>query len=225
MTALVKRTPLAAVYRSRGAALQEVDGWEVAAHYGDPDAERRALADGCVLVDWSHLGKIRIRGVDAANQAARLWPGAPELPPLESGGDENRVALRLADDEFLVLCASNRVAALLSQLDDASSAITDQSGALGALLLGGARRDAVVERSAAMDLSARGLGAGGVVQTTIHGIHCTVYRGAAWDLYLQRRDYTQSLFDALVDVGSGVGLVPAGLASVPVSLSSGADHA
>jgi len=222
MTTLIKRTPLAAVYRARGAAVQNVDGWEVALHFGDPEAERRALADGCVLVDWSHLGKIRIRGADAARQAARLWPGAPDLVPLWAGGDDHLAILRLTADEFLVLCEPARTEQLLEQLDEGESVITDQSGALGALLLGGARRGETIERSAAMDLSARAVGAGRVVQTTVHTVPCTVYRGADWDLYLQTHDYTRSLFDAFLDVGAG--LVPAGLASVPANPSAGVDH-
>jgi aminomethyltransferase len=225
MTTLIKRSPLAAAYRARGAAIQDVDGWEMAVHFGDPEAEKRALAEGSVLVDWSHLGKIRIRGRDAADQAERLRPGAEGLAPLRAAGDENLVLLRLAPDEFLVLCRTDHFEREMERLEEGASAIGDYSGALGALLLGGARRDEVIERSAAMDLSARALGPGGVVQTTVHTIPCTVYRGGDFDLYLQTRDYTESLYDAFMDVGCNVGLVAAGLACVPVDLRAGGDHA
>jgi aminomethyltransferase len=225
MTSLVKRSPLAAHYRARNVAIGMIDGWEMALHCGDPAAEARALAEGSVLVDWSHIGKIQIRGRDAADQAERLWSGAGDLARLNAAGDERLAVLRLAQDEFLALCEAGRCGEHLARLEEGSSAICDCSGALGALLLAGARRDEVIERSAAMDLSARALAPGSVVQTTLHTIPCTVYRGPDWDLYLQTRDYTESLYDALMDVGRGVGLLAAGLACVPASLAARGDHA
>jgi heterotetrameric sarcosine oxidase gamma subunit len=225
MTALVRRSPLAAHYRARKAAIEKIDDWEMVRHCGDPEAERRALAEGSVLVDWSHIGKIQIRGRDAAEQAERLWSGAADLARSNAVGDDSLAVLRLAPDEFLVLCEAGRRFEHLARLEEGSSAICDCSGALGALLLAGTRRDEVIERSAAMDLSARALALGSVVQTTLHTIPCTVYRASDWDLYLQARDYTESLYDALMDVGRGVGLVAAGLACVPASLRAGGDHA
>jgi aminomethyltransferase len=225
MTALVKRSPLSAVYREQCADVQPIKGWEMAIHFGDLAAEKRALEEGCVLVDWSHVGKIQIRGRDAADQAERLRSGAMRLAPLQAIGNDDLAILRLAADEFLVLCESGHLDQEIARLEEGSSAICDCSGALGALLLAGARRDEVIERSAAMDLSARALGSGGVVQTTLHTIPCTVYRSAVWDLYLQERDYTHSLYDALMDVGRNVGLVAAGLACVPTNLRAGVNHA
>jgi sarcosine oxidase subunit gamma len=225
MTMIVKRSPLAAVYRARGARIQDVDGWEIAEHFGDPEQEKRALAEGSVLVDWSQIGKVQIRGQGAADQAERLRRGAASLAPLRAASDEKLAVLRLARDEFLVLCETDHLDEHLGNLVEQSSAICDYSGALGALLLAGARRDEVIERSAAMDLSARALGPGSAVQTTIHTIPCTVFRGADWDLYLQTRDYTESLYDAFMDVGRGVGLIAAGLACVPVNLRAGENHA
>jgi hypothetical protein len=59
----------------------------------------------------------------------------------------------------------------------------------------------------------------------VHTSPCIVYRGADWDLYLQTRDYTESLYGALMDVGRNVGLVAAGLACAPANLRAGGDHA
>jgi len=224
MTALVKRTPLAARYRAHGAAVTDLDGWEVAVHFGNPDAEVRALAEGAVLVDWSHLGKLRIRGADAAEVAARLLPAAGALAVLRAAGDAALAVLRLVADEFLVLCPPERARELLEAGEGGRSAITDQSGALGALLLGGPQRAAIAERSSEMDLSPRGFRAGHVAQTAVHSVPCTVYRSAHWDLYLQTRDYTESLFAAFLDVGGALGLVPAGIGCMPTQLALGAEH-
>lgn len=225
MTTLMKRSPLAPVYRSAGARIECMEGWEIATDFGDPAAEARALAEGSALVDWSLLGKIRIRGRDAADCAERLLRGAGGLAPLRAASEESLALLRLAQDEFLALCQPHLPSELLGRLGQAKSAVHDCSGALGALLLAGAGRHRVIERSAAMDLSARALGPGSALQTTLHTIPCTVYRARDWDLYLQTRDYSESLYHALMDVGSGVGLVAAGLACVPIDLCAGGSHA
>ena len=101
-------------------------------------------------------------------------------------------------------------------MGEQDAATIDLSGGLGALYLGGARLEEVIERSSAMNLQAAVLPPGAVVQTTVHVIPCTVFRLVDGYLFLQGRDYTQSLCDAFMDIGKGVGLVAAGLDCVPV---------
>ena len=101
-------------------------------------------------------------------------------------------------------------------MGEQDTATIDLTGGLGALYLGGARQEEVMERSSAMNLQATVLPPGAVVQTTVHLLPCTVFRLADGYLFLQGRDYTQSLFDAFMDIGKGVGLVAAGLDCVPV---------
>jgi hypothetical protein len=45
----------------------------------------------------------------------------------------------------------------------------------------------------------------------------TLYRTNNLDIIVHPRNLTESLYDALMDVGIGVGLVPAGIETIPVS--------
>ena len=41
------------------------------------------------------------------------------------------------------------------------------------------------------------------------------------EVLLHERDYSQSLFEALMDVGEGVGLIPTGIEVIPVGFDIG----
>lgn len=215
MTRLLKRTPLSGVYRALGVSLTNVAGWELAEHFGDPDREKQALESACVLVDWSHAGKIHLRGREAVREAAKIvgGDGAPGLLEAHAGG--GCVLLRLAEDEALLLCEPGQEEHVLSRLDETRTAIVNRSGGYGALLLSGPRRGEVMERSCALDLRPDVVGEGRVFQTGVHFIPCTIYCAPGAYLLVQRRDFTQSLYEALLDVGRSVGLVPAGTGCVP----------
>jgi folate-binding protein YgfZ len=59
-------SPLAleALHRDHGAAFQELSGWSVPAHYGDPAAEYQAMRDAAAVLDRSTLGKVTVTGRD-----------------------------------------------------------------------------------------------------------------------------------------------------------------
>lgn len=47
-----------------GASFDEIAGWEIPVHYGDPLAEHTAVRKGVAIADLSHRGKIRVTGED-----------------------------------------------------------------------------------------------------------------------------------------------------------------
>lgn len=216
MSSLAKRSPLAPVFRAANARMNAVAGWEVALRLGEAESESAALKDGSVLVDWSHIGKISVRGAGAVAQVSKIKDAASSVPPLKSVLYDRGVILRLTADEYLILCEPGSAPGWMAKMGEQDTATIDLSGGLGALYLGGARQEEVMERSSAMNLQAAVLPPGAVVQTTVHLIPCTVFRLVDGYLFLQGRDYTQSLFDAFMDIGKGVGLVAAGLDCVPV---------
>ena len=105
---------------------------------------------------------------------------------------------------------------LRTGLDAAEASVIDQTGGMGCLILAGPRRDEVMERSSAMDLRRDRVGDFAVIQTTVHVVPVVLYRAPQYDMLLATRDYIEFLFDALMDVGRGVGLRPGGLASLEV---------
>ncbi|HJU06082.1 MAG TPA: aminomethyltransferase family protein [Nitrospiraceae bacterium] len=60
----MKRLPLHDQHLKKGAVFQEMGGWEVPAHYGDPAAEYAAVRRNVGLADLSHRGKLRVTGED-----------------------------------------------------------------------------------------------------------------------------------------------------------------
>ena len=220
-TTLIKRSPLSEAYLQRGAEHVEAAGWQIAAHAGDPEGEKEHLQTGSVLADWSHVGKISLRGKGAPAEAAKVDPRAGDLNPLQAYGVKDHAVLKLTADEFLVLCQPGEAESLLARFDAVKTSVLDQTGAMGCLALGGAQRDLVIERSTAMNLGRDRQGSGSVVQTTFHMINCTLLRTASLDILLHSRDLSESLFAALWDVGKGVGLTISGIATIPVSFEIG----
>ncbi|BFU95773.1 MAG: putative Aminomethyltransferase [Nitrospira sp.] len=66
-----------------GATFEDVTGWNVPAHYGDPIVEHRAVRESLGLADLSHRGKVRVTGDDRitwlqsviSNDLLSLQPG------------------------------------------------------------------------------------------------------------------------------------------------------
>ena len=200
-----------------GAKTTTVAGWEIAESFGDASREQRQLAEGAVLVDWSHIGKLTLSRGDAAAVAEQGISGVSKTEVLSTIGTQDQVALRLTPNDIQLLCQPGQEQALLEKLDSAKSTVTDSTGALACFALGGPRRNEVLERSTAVDLRRDKVVPGSVIQLTIHTIHCTLYRTENLEILTHSRTLSESLYDGLMDVGVGVGLVPAGLGTIPVS--------
>ena len=107
--------------------------------------------------------------------------------------------------------------ARLLKIEGMYQILLDSSGSQGCLVLGGPRRNEVLERSTAVDLRRDRVTPGSVIQSSIHTINMTLYRTKNFEIIIHPRHLSESLYDALMDVGIGVGLVPAGIATVQVS--------
>lgn len=60
----MKQPRLYAQHTELGATFEDVTGWEIPAHYGDPAAEHRAVRQAVGVADLSHRGKLRVTGED-----------------------------------------------------------------------------------------------------------------------------------------------------------------
>jgi heterotetrameric sarcosine oxidase gamma subunit len=172
-------------------------------------------------VDWSHIGKISLSRGDAAKAAEQVFPGASKLTPLQSASNKDMVVLRLTRNDYLILCQPGMEADLIKKIDPKTTTVIDQTGSQGCLVLGGPRRDEVLQRSTAVDLRRDKVVAGSVLQSSIHTVGMTLYRTKNFDIMVHPRNLSESLYDALMDVGIGVGLVPGGISTVPVSFEEG----
>ena len=81
----MSRTPLYGLHQRRGAVFHRVGEWELPLHYGDTEAEYRALTQGVGLVDHSFQGRIRAYGKDALDLLNRLSTNKLETLPQGTG--------------------------------------------------------------------------------------------------------------------------------------------
>jgi len=218
---VIKTSPLSGIYRNHPVKLTEVSGWEIAKNFGNDERELIHLSQESVLVDWSHIGKISFSGGDAAKAAEQVFSGASEIEPLKSSSNQDMAVLCLTRNDYLILCQSGMETALLGKIDHKITTVINQTGSQGCLVLGGPRRDEVLQRSTAMDLRRDRVVAGSVIQSSIHTVGMTLYRTKNFDIMVHPRNLSESLYDALMDVGIGVGLVPCGISTVQVSFEEG----
>ena len=214
---MIKTSPLSGIYRNHPVNIIEVSGWHIAGNFGDTEREQDNLKKGAVIVDWSHIGKISLSQGNASAAAEKVLKGSSKIEPLNSMADSKIAVLRLTINDYLILCQPNMEKNVLEKIDSKVTTVTDQSGSNGCLVLGGPRRDEVLERSTAVDLRRDRVVAGSVIQSSIHTINMTLYRTNNFDIIVHPRNLSESLYDALIDVGIGVGLVPAGIETIPVS--------
>ena len=215
---MIKTSPLSGIYRDQRVNIVEVSGWHIAGNFGEVAWEIENLEKGSILVDWSHIGKISLSRGDASSAAEKVLKGSSKIEPLNSITDsKNMVVLRLTKNDYLILCQPGMEKSLMEKIDSKITTLIDQSGSTGCLVLGGPRRDEILERSTAVDLRRDRVFAGSVIQSSIHTINMTLYRTNNFDIILHPRNLTESLYDALMDVGIGVGLIPSGIDTIPVS--------
>ena len=214
---MIKTSPLSGIYRNHPVNMIEVSGWHIAGNFGDTARAQESLKKGAVLVDWSHIGKISLSRGNASAAAEKALKGSSKIEPLNSITDSEIAVLRLTNNDYLILCNPGMEKNVLEKIDSKVTTVTNQSGANGCLVLGGPRRDEVLERSTAVDLRRDRVVAGSVIQSSIHTINMTLYRTNNLVIIVHPRNLTESLYDALMDVGIGVGLVPAGIETIPVS--------
>jgi aminomethyltransferase len=79
----MQRSALYAMQQALGATFTAVAGWEIPAHFGDPQAEYHAVRHSVGLCDLSYRGLVRVGGADrrrflhamVSNDTASLQPG------------------------------------------------------------------------------------------------------------------------------------------------------
>jgi sarcosine oxidase, subunit alpha len=113
-----RRTPLHDWNAAHGGDMAWAGDWKRAYHYGDATAEVEAIHERVGLIDVSPLGKLLVRGPDAAELLERLYPN--RFGNLAQGrvrygvvlGEDGAIlddgtVVRLADEEFYVTTTSS----------------------------------------------------------------------------------------------------------------------
>ena len=223
-----KSTPLLECHKKAGGRIVEFAGWLMPVQYEAVIAEHRAVRQGAGLFDVSHMGEFSVRGPGAADFLQRMTPN--DITKLVDGRahysglltedgtyvDDILVYRFAADDYMLVVNAGNQpkdLAWLESHLDGAEVELEDRSDDTALLALQGPEAPGILAKLTETDLDAiRYYGfARGKVAGHPAIISRTGYTGEdGFELYLEPESAPE-VWDALLEAGQPVGLVPAGL--------------
>jgi len=227
-----KRTSIHHRHEEAGATIMWTGAWRRPHSYGDPAREVRAVHEAVGVIDVSTLGKLLVRGADAATFLERLYPNRfGDLAPGRiryavlgtDGGrimDDGTVA-RLADDEFYVTTTSTGAEAVLEWFEWWNAVwhldvdIVDVTGALAAVNVAGPRTRELLGRLTELDLSPEGFKYLDAKRAPIADVPALALRigfvgELGYELHVPS-PYGEHLWDALLDAGRDLGVLPFGL--------------
>lgn len=223
----LRRTPLYARHVAAGARLVPFAGFEMPVQYAGIVAEHRAVREAAGLFDVSHMGQLHLSGSGAAAsidrlvscRTARFAHGQVRYGLLcnEAGGVVDDVTVYRSGEQEFFLCvnAANiaKDAAWVRERIEPGTTVEDRSDATALLALQGPASAPLLGTLG--DAHAGELGRFRFAEFLIAGqrvlVSRTGYTGSdGFELYLPA-DGGPPLWDALLDAGASLGVVPAGL--------------
>ncbi|MDQ3226252.1 MAG: glycine cleavage system aminomethyltransferase GcvT, partial [Chloroflexota bacterium] len=227
-----RETALRTRHEQLGARLIPFAGWLMPIQYSGILNEHRAVRAAAGLFDLGHMGQVRIAGGDAldflqfitTNDVSVLDSGDAQysLLPNEQGGViDDIIVYRLPDepDYFVVVNAANHakdVAWMLHQQarrSDLDVSVTDVSDEFGMIAIQGPNAERIVAQQTTIDLGE--LGPFHWLRAQVAGIPLllarTGYTGEDGFEFYVPNERTGDLWDALLEAGRPMGLVPVGL--------------
>lgn len=234
-----RRTPMDGWHRENGAEMMVAGAWWRPAYYGKPgDAmaaalrEARAVREAVGLIDVSTLGKIEIRGPDAAAFLERFYTFRYAKQPVgrsryllatdETGAIvDDGVACRLTDDHFYVTTTTGTSDQIYRTMlwwniywrFDVD--ITNVTGAYAALNIAGPLSRKALARAAALDVGKEAFPYLAVRIGEVAGVHARILRvGFVGELGFEIHvpaGFGAHVWASLMDAGRDEGLVPFGV--------------
>jgi aminomethyltransferase len=227
--AALKRTPLHARHLAHGARMVPFAGWDMPVEYGGITDEHLAVRTRAGLFDVSHMGEIEIAGADAlaavqkisSNDASKLKVGRIQYSALttpDGAFHDDLLVYRFADDHYLfVVNAANVdkdfawIRAQLEAFGDAAAVNTSARYAL--IALQGPASLEVLQPLTGVDLAA--LKYYWFATGEVAGVRVTISRTGytgedGFELFVPPAA-AERVWDAIVEAGRPVDLVPAGL--------------
>jgi len=225
----MKRTPLFEGHRIAGGRLVDFAGWEMPMQYTGVVDEYHAVRAAAGLFDVSHMGRIMVAGEEAlsflqhvtTNNVAKLSVLESQYSMVcnEAGGIKDDIFVYRTRPQEYLLCvnASNRetIAGWLSKQASGTTGVNvhDRSADLAQLAIQGPTSRTILSSMGMAGIEAMKLRS--CLQTSLLGastlITRTGYTGElGYELYVPS-DHALLIWNALLTVGTSVGLKPAGL--------------
>ena len=227
--AALKKTPLNARHRASGARMVSFGGWDMPVEYSGIVEEHMAVRTRAGLFDVSHMGEIEIAGKDAlaavqrisSNDASRLEVGQAQYSALTTPQGtfvDDLLVYRLAAQHFLLVVNAGNIekdyAWIAEHITAAGDAVAVNASARYALLaLQGPKALEILQPLTGIDLHAMKYYwfAHGEVANVRATVSRTGYTGEdGFEIFVPPQS-ADRVWQAIVDAGRSVELIPAGL--------------
>jgi sarcosine oxidase subunit alpha len=227
-----KRSAIHGRHRELGASVKWAGDWRRAYDYGDPEGEALNVNTAAGLIDVSTLGKLLVRGPDAADFLDRMYPNRfSNLKPgrIRYGvisSDAGRIVddgtiCRLDEETFYVTTTSSGAGAVEEWFSwwladwDSDVSLTDLTQGLAAVNLAGPRAREIMAAVTDLDCSNDAFPYLDGKQAQIAGVQCLVLRigfvgEVGYEIHFPAA-YGEHVWDALMAAGEPHGLRPFGL--------------
>ena len=215
-----------------GATMMWTGAWKRPHSYGDPGDEAKAVHDSLGVIDVSTLGKLIVRGADAAefleriypNKFADMKPGRIRYAVLETDAgrimDDGTVG-RLSEEDFYVTTTSTGAEGVIEWFEWWNAIwrfdveIINLTGALAAVNIAGPNARKLMERLTDLDVSNDGIKYLDAKHATVAGVPCLILRiGFVGELGYELHfasPYGEYLWDTILAHGAEWDVRPFGL--------------
>lgn len=228
----VRLTPMHHTHTQLGATMMNAGQWKRPEHYGDPEAEVRAVRQGVGIIDVSTLGKIDLRGPDAVELLERIYTGK------FAGLQQNRLRYGLmcteegiilddgvvgclADNHYFLTTTSGGAGSVYEWLTWWATAwglevhITGQTATYAAVNLAGPHARELLSRLTDVDVSNEAFPYMHMRQETVAGVAARLMRiGFVGELGYEIHvpaEYGAHLWNTIMETGSGFDISPFGV--------------
>ena len=224
-----KRTPLHAIHRELGAKLVDFAGWEMPVEYGGVVEEHLAVRQAAGLFDVSHMGEFTLEGGGAAEALERLTPNdvsklkvgqAHYSALLTDAGTfvDDLLVYRLDESSYLTVVNASNIDKDFEWMETrrrGQGTLRNRSEDFALLALQGPRSQDILAPLASVELPP--LAYYHFVEAKLAGertlLSRTGYTGEDGFEIFVAPDRAETLWRALLDAGTPMGLKPAGLAA------------
>jgi sarcosine oxidase, subunit alpha len=227
-----KRTSIHHRHKEAGATMMWTGAWRRPYSYGDPHGEARHVHDAIGLIDVSTLGKLIVRGPDAAPFLELLYPnrfGDMKVGRIRYGvlgTDAGRIMDdgtigRLDEETYYVTTTSTGSDTVIEWFEWWNAVwgkdveIVNVTGALAALNVAGPRARELLGRLTDVDVSNQGIAYLDAKEAFVAGVPCLILRiGFVGELGYELHfasPYGEYMWDTLLERGADLGIRPFGL--------------
>jgi sarcosine oxidase subunit alpha len=227
-----QRTSIHHRHKELGASMMWTGTWRRPHSYGDPEGEAQSVHASVGVIDVSTLGKMIVRGPDAAEFLERLYPNRfGDMKPMRIrygvlNSDAGRIMddgtiARLDDETFYVTTTSTGAGAVLEWFEwwnavwGMDAEIVNVTGGLAAVNVAGPRAREVMRKLTDIDLSNEGLSYLDARDAQVAGVPSLILRiGFVGELGYELHypsPYGEHVWNKILDAGEDFGIRPFGL--------------